>query len=372
MTPFLVTYLTLLAFFFGACVGSFLNVCIYRIPRDESVVAPRSHCPNCNKMIAWFDNIPLVSYIALKAKCRNCGIGISPRYFLVELLTAILFLAVWNHFGFLAKTPHYEFIPVYWLVISGLILGSFVDFEHMILPDRVTIGGMIAGVLLSIAVPSLHETHNAFASLKQSLIGLAIGFGSLYAVAEIGKLLFGRKRVALASPVELSFSADENGLQKMKLGDEDWPWDELFPRASDKWKFDCAEAKFGERSWTETPVELREDGLKIGDEKFVADQIGSFSAHIKSYQYPREAMGFGDVKLMGAIGAFFGWPAIFFTVMLSSILGSLVGIFLIVAKKYQWQSRIPYGPYIALACLVWMLGGREWWLGYWAWLTGAQ
>lgn len=277
MTPFLATYLTLLAFFFGACVGSFLNVCIWRIPREESVVAPRSHCPNCNKMIAWFDNIPLVSYIALKAKCRNCGVGISPRYFLVELLTAVLFLAVWNKYGFRAVQPNYELIPVYWLVVSGLILGTFVDFEHMILPDRVTIGGMILGVALSIVVPSLHGVHHIWPSLKLSLLGLVAGFGSLYLVGEIGRWIF-----------------------------------------------------------------------------------------------KKDAMGFGDVKLMGAIGAFFGWPAVFFTIMVSSVLGSLVGIYFIVAKKYEWQSRIPYGPYIALACLIWMLGGREMWIGYWAWLSGAR
>jgi leader peptidase (prepilin peptidase)/N-methyltransferase len=277
MTPFLVTYLTLLAFFFGACVGSFLNVCIYRIPREESVVAPRSHCPNCNKLIVWYDNIPLVSYLVLKAKCRNCGVGITPRYFLVELLAAVLFLAVWNKYGFSAATPHYELIPIYWLVISGLILGTFVDFEHMILPDRVTIGGMIAGVGLSLLAPSMHAVHTPWLSLKLSLLGLAVGFGSLYGVGEIGRLIF-----------------------------------------------------------------------------------------------KKDAMGFGDVKLMGAIGAFFGWPAVLFTIMTSSIFGSLVGVYLIVAKKYAWQSRIPYGPYIALACLVWMLGGNEWWKTYWSWLTNVR
>ncbi len=372
MTPFWVTYLTMLAFFFGACVGSFLNVCIYRIPRDESVVAPRSHCPKCDAMIAWYDNIPFVSWLALKARCRHCGAPISPRYFLVELLTSVLFLAVWNKYGFYAEKPHYELVPIFWLVISGLILGTFVDFEHMILPDRVTIGGMIAGVALSLLVPSLQNAHSAQISFMRSLIGLAVGFGSLFAVAEVGKIIFGRKRIVLEAPVELSFSAAENDERTMKLGDEDWAWDELFPRASDKWKLECPAAKLGDRTWNNVVVELRESGLNIGGEKFPAEQLAAFTASVNAYRYPREAMGFGDVKLMGAIGAFFGWPAIFFTVLLSSILGSMVGIYLIVAKKYEWQSRIPYGPYIALACVVWILGGREWWLDYWFWLTGAR
>lgn len=274
MTPFWAMYLTLLAVFFGACVGSFLNVCIYRIPREESVVAPRSHCPNCKKLIAWYDNIPLLSYVALRAKCRHCGLGITPRYFLVELLTAVLFLMVWNRYGFSAEVPQYALIPIYWLVVSGLILGTFVDFEHMILPDRVTIGGMIAGLALSALVPAMHGEATILASLKHSGIGLVAGFGSLFLVGEIGRFIF-----------------------------------------------------------------------------------------------KKDAMGFGDVKLMGAIGAFFGWPAVLFTVLVSSILGSLVGIVFIVTRRLEWQSRIPYGPYIAVACLIWILGGREWWTDYWAWIT---
>ena len=269
LSPFWSLYLTLLAFFFGACVGSFLNVCIYRIPLDQSVVHPRSHCPHCNYMIPWYHNIPLVTWVALRGKCHNCGAPITPRYFLVELLTAVLFLAAWNLHGVSWITL------IDWLVISGLIMGTFIDFEHMILPDRVTIGGMIIGPIVSFFVPALHHKSTWGEGLTSSLIGLAAGFGTLYLVAKAGKLFF-----------------------------------------------------------------------------------------------KKDAMGFGDVKLLGAIGAFFGWASVYFTIMVSSFVGTIVGVTLILRKSKEWQSRIPYGPYIALAALIWMLGGDRAWVWYVNWLTG--
>jgi leader peptidase (prepilin peptidase)/N-methyltransferase len=264
-------YLITLAFCFGACVGSFLNVCIHRIPLDESVVTPRSKCPKCSRMIPWYDNVPLVSFLLLRARCRGCGTAISPRYFLVELLTAVLFTLVWSHYGVdLAARTFDPRTLVYWTMVGGLILGTFVDFEHMIIPDRVTIGGMILGPVLSFLVPSLHAgAEGRVEGLAASLTGLATGFGLLWVVGRLGKLAF-----------------------------------------------------------------------------------------------KKDAMGFGDVKLLGAIGAFLGWRAVLFTVMFSSLIGSVVGVALIVTGNKKWQSRIPFGPYLAAAAVVWVLWGQGWWKAY--------
>ncbi len=247
-------------FVFGACLGSFLNVCIYRIPEEISVVTPRSRCPKCETAIQWYDNIPILSWLLLRGHCRSCKVGISPRYMLVEALTGILFLLVWLEYGWTALTP------VYWLMVFGLILGTFVDFDHMILPDRVTLGGIVIGLILSPLVPAMHEMETPLQGLIASAGGAAIGFGLLWLVAALGKLAF-----------------------------------------------------------------------------------------------KKDAMGFGDVKLLGALGAFLGWKGVLFTIMASAFLGSFVGIGLILSRQREWQSRIPYGPYIALAAVIWVLWGQYWW-----------
>jgi leader peptidase (prepilin peptidase)/N-methyltransferase len=128
-------------FVFGSMVGSFLNVCIHRMPLGESIVSPPSHCPKCKYAIPWFLNIPLLTWAYLQGKCRNCGEKISARYFLVELLTALLFLACWLSFG----RQSVWVALVYAIFLAGLVAATFIDFEHFIIPDEITIGGIVSG-----------------------------------------------------------------------------------------------------------------------------------------------------------------------------------------------------------------------------------
>jgi leader peptidase (prepilin peptidase)/N-methyltransferase len=265
-------YWAALIFLLGLCSGSFLNVCIYRIPAEKSVVHPPSSCPRCGMRIKWFDNIPVLSWCLLRARCRGCGAKISARYPLVEALTGVLFLAVWLLHAVAYSQP--AVASCYLLAVFGLILGTFVDLDEMWLPDRVTIGGMIIAPVLSFLVPELHDAPTRLLSLKASAIGLAAGFGSLWLVGKAGTAIF-----------------------------------------------------------------------------------------------KKEAMGFGDVKLMGALGALLGWPAIIFILFFSSLFGSAVGVSLMAAGKKELQSRLPYGPYIALAAIFWMLGGDRIWAAYTAFFT---
>src|SRR5690349_5239389 len=177
-------------FIFGCLVGSFLNVCIYRMPRGESVVRPPSHCPHCKYSIPFYLNIPLVTWVYLRGKCANCGAPIAIRYFLVELLTAITFLGCWLAFGHQSAA----LALIYSVFLSGLIVATATDFEHIIIPDEITIGGMVAGFVFSIFVPSLHGEPSFKESMRSSLLGMGIGAGSIYALLRGGKLVFGRKR----------------------------------------------------------------------------------------------------------------------------------------------------------------------------------
>lgn len=267
----------------GACVASFLNVCIWRLPRGESVVSPPSHCPNCNARIRWYQNIPILSWCCLRGRCANCHKPISIRYTVVELLGAALFLLAYLQWGmpfFLGLEPALGLqkltclwaVPVFWLVFTGLILGSFIDLAHFYLPDRVTIGGMILGVPLSYLVPELQGETARLPALCWSLGGLAFGFVFLWLIGFV------------------------------------------------------------------------------------------FSKIVK-----KEALGFGDVKLIGAVGAFFGPWAVLFTIIVSSFVGAVVGMALILRGKAKLGgfTAVPYGPFLALGVVAWMFWGPrilDWYL----------
>ena len=253
------------SFGLGACIASFLNVVIWRVPRGESIVSPPSHCPKCGASIRWWQNIPILSWLALGGKCANCRAAISPRYILIELLGGVLFLAAFLHMLKFGLPLH--FLVVYWIWIALMIVGSFIDFDHQLLPDFVTVGGMALGLVAN-AYDSFFFWGNIYWEnyLLYCVGGLALGFGLLWLIRFLGTRAF-----------------------------------------------------------------------------------------------KREAMGMGDVFLMGAVGALFGPVAVLFTLMTSAVAGSIVGIGMILLSKAKLGKfvAIPFGPYICLGCLAWMFCGPE-------------
>ena len=275
---------------FGAMVGSFLNVCIYRIPAEQSIVTPGSHCA-CGKPIAWYDNIPVLSWFILRGKARCCGRPYSFRYAFVELLTAALFLACWLLFPPAKAACGMVFVSV-------LIAATFIDLDHMIIPDVFTIGAGLLGILLSFLVPALHGQH-----------------GNIFVVD--------------------SLRSGTAALQGLLVGSGLVLWIAL----------------------------LAEMALK------------------------KEAMGFGDVKFVGMIGAFCGWQGAVFSVFGGAVVGTVWFVIALLWQKLSGKPaaiappsetpdgesaplgfgmHVPFGPMLAIAGLLYFLVFHRWVAGYFA------
>jgi leader peptidase (prepilin peptidase) / N-methyltransferase len=242
--------LTTISIIFGALIGSFLNVCICRLPKDESIVTPGSHCPQCGKPIHWYDNIPIVSYLLLRGQCRHCHQSISIQYPVVEGITALLSLGLFLKFG-----PSLSYL-FYFAFAAALVVITVIDLYHQIIPDVISLPGIGVGLLASWILSSAFPTN--------ALIGLLLGGGSLFIVATLYQWLF-----------------------------------------------------------------------------------------------KREGMGGGDVKLLAMIGAFLGWKAVIVTVLLSSLIGSIVGIAVMLWKGKDLKYAIPFGPFLALGALISLFCGES-------------
>ncbi|MDD5085832.1 MAG: prepilin peptidase [Candidatus Omnitrophica bacterium] len=174
-------------FFLGSCIGSFLNVCIYRLPRGISVVRPGSYCPHCKTPIVWYDNIPLVSYVLLWKRCRSCRRKISFRYYLVELLAGSIFLSLFVYYGLSS------FFFFYGYFISALLVVAFVDFEHQVIPDEVSLTGILFGLLFCFVFPGVLDEVNPRLALADSTLGVLAGGAMIYATGTIGRFVFRRE-----------------------------------------------------------------------------------------------------------------------------------------------------------------------------------
>jgi len=171
-------------FILGLAFGSFANVVIYRLPKGKSIVRPGSQCPSCGKNILWYDNIPLLSFILLKGRCRFCKTKISVRYFIVELITGLLFLALYLKFGLTIN------LLIYAVFTLCLLIMGFIDIDTYLISDVIVLPGIAVGLLFSVFFPRMHYGLTKVESIWYSLIGILVGCGILIFLAMVGKLLF--------------------------------------------------------------------------------------------------------------------------------------------------------------------------------------
>lgn len=245
---------------FGLLAGSFLNVCIWRMPRGQSIISPSSRCPSCGTPIRAWENVPVLSYVLLRGRCRYCKARISARYPFVEALNGLLYVLVLYRFG---VGLH---LPFYLAFVSSLIVITFIDLDFQIIPDRITLVWIPVGLLAgSLLLPDPFMRAGAL-GWQASLSGAASGFGLFYAVALLS----------------------------------------------------------------------------------------------------RGGMGGGDIKMMSMVGALMGWKAVLLTTFMGSLLGSVLGIFLMAFRGKGRKTKIPFGPFLAVGALLTLFLGQEimeWYLG---------
>ena len=350
------------AFLIGACIGSFLNVAIYRIPLGMSVNEPnRSFCPLCKTPIPMRLNVPLVSWLWLRGKCASCKAPIPFRYFAVELLTALLFVAMWKCFP-----P--QVVVFLWAYAALLVTITFIDAEHLIIPTSLTWAGSAMGLAAAAVYPRLaamagdHEMSWREGMLR-SVVGWAVCFGGLWMVVELGKMAFGKKAMTFDKPTEWKLREPEtdNDAMEFVIGDEAIAWWDIFARKTDRLVITAEDIRENGVSIGKGQVVLREDSVEYPDGRTAKyEDIESLDGTAIRAVIPREAMGMGDVHLLAMVGAYFGWECGFFTLFAACVLAVLAAV----VGRIGFGIRLPFGPFLAAGSLGWAFGGWKLWQWY--------
>ena len=246
----------------------------------------------------------------------------------------------------------------YWIFVSFLIIGTFIDFEHFIIPDRVTIGGTIAGVACSVVVPALMQTNSRVAAGIRAALAAALGYVILLIVLEAGKIAFGRKRIAFDAPTPFTWTKHDDDADFI-VGTEESLWSEYFAREKDRLLLRCDEVRIDDREYGNVTLDFRYDRVNADGHVLMLDDVTHISGVTRELVIPREAMGRGDLKFLAAIGAFLGWRAALFSLFAGSLLGSVIGLVTLVVGKPVWSAKLPFGPYLAFGALTWMFFGEN-------------
>jgi leader peptidase (prepilin peptidase)/N-methyltransferase len=368
LPPHLLWQVAIFAFAFGSCVGSYLNVVIYRLPLGMKTSKPRrSFCPSCKYQIPMWHNIPIISWLVLRGKCANCKAPISPRYLFVELLTGLLFLVAFIYLGWDWK------VFAAWTFLALAIAGSYIDIDHQILPHEITWGGSVAGLVAAAAIPNLIVPDTRWMNLLHSAGGAALGYVIIWCIVHLGKMVFGRLKMAFDKPVDWSVSQAEGAEEPIfRVADQEEGWSNIFNRATDRLIVRTVSARLNDRAFENVVLTMSNDTVQVApqaggeSETIPLETIKSMSGTCTSVEQPREAMGMGDANWMACVGAFFGWKAVLFTILAGSCIGAGISLLMILLRRREWAARIPFGPYLAAGATLWLFFGPRfltWYLG---------
>ncbi|MBA4715698.1 MAG: prepilin peptidase [Verrucomicrobiales bacterium] len=370
----LIPFLAIISFIIGASIGSFLNVVIYRLPRGISVNKPRrSFCPTCNYKIPFYLNIPIISWLILLGKCRNCSSKVSIRYLLVELISGVLFLACWliyaSPLSGQFQVTYYLVLPG-WFLISLLISASLIDYEHQIIPDALNVIGLISGLIFAIMFPLIpfnimgvdsffnSDEITWYKSFIISLLSGAFGFLIIYSIVFLGKIVFGIKVLSKNKSNEWSIvEGEENPV--LLFDDQEINFEDLFFVGTEKLVFECQKFDLNGNEIITDKVSVFYDRIDYNNESIEISDWVSVGGKSVKITYHREAMGFGDVKYMAMIGVFIGWKGILFTLFTASIIGTVVSLPGKILKSDNALNRIPFGPFLSLGAIIWLFYGPQ-------------
>lgn len=266
------TILLIFLFVFGAIVGSFLNVCIYRLPREKSLVYPSSHCTSCKSPIPFYHNIPLISYFVLRGRCYKCGQKYSWDYVFVEFLAGLLSALLFIKCG---PSIHYVFLFIF---VMSLIAITYIDLEHMIIPNVISYPGIVVGLIYSALVTNYDGLRFLLDNMQYEFLYILFVFDEIKILSSVLGAVIGAGSLLL---------------------------------------------------------------------------IGFLYKNIRH----TDGLGLGDVKLMAMVGAFLGWRSIIFVALISSLIGTIVGISLVLYKKSDMKYAIPFGPFISFAATLYCFSG---------------
>ena len=370
----LIPFLAIISFIIGASIGSFLNVVIYRLPRSISVNKPRrSFCPSCNYKIPFYLNIPIVSWLILLGKCRNCSSKVSIRYLFVELITGVLFLICWLIYALPLsgqfQVTYYLVLPG-WLLISLLVSASLIDYEHQIIPDGLNIIGIISGLIFALIFPlvpvnimGIDSFFNSYEitwykSFVISLLSGVFGFLIIYSVVFLGKIAFGTKVLSKNKSTRWSIiEGEENPI--LLFDGQEINFEDLFFVGTEKLVFECQKFDLNGNKIITDRVNVFYDRMDYNNESIAISDWVSVGGKSCKITYHREAMGFGDVKYMAMIGVFIGWKGILFTLFTASIIGTVVSLPGKILNSDNALNRIPFGPFLSLGALIWLFYGPQ-------------